>query len=149
LTEILSQIFLALFGITGMAMVVVAVVCLKTRKANNPFPNRDTHPLKEKFPEHFRSPNPSEQSIKQVLIQKIQNNEVEFEIASSRGKGAIEIDGIKFKHIKSKTLQTPEETEEDILKDLDLPPLPDEDKLPTNSTPHAPTKIEEKKHGEE
>lgn len=146
----MSQIFLALFGITGIAMVVVALVYLKTKKTNNPFPKRDISPLEEKFPEHFaKPPNPTGKSIKQVLVEKIQNNEVEFEIATSRGKSAIEIDGIKFKHIKSKTLQTPEETEEDILKDLDLPPLPDEDKLPTNSTPHAPTKIEEKKHGEE
>lgn len=147
MTEILSQIFLALFGITGMAMVVVAVVYLKTRKTNNPFPKDTRHPLAEKFPEHFQNPNPSEKSIKQVLIQKIQNNEVEFEIASSRGKSAIEIDGIKFKQIKSKqTLQSPEETEESILKHLDLPEIPDETKIPTPQAPEEKPKPEVKEN---
>jgi len=119
-----------------MAMVVVAVIYVKTRKTTNNPPQNTRHPLEEKFPEHFKKTNPNPSDIKQVLTQKIRNNEVEFEIASSRGKAAIEIDGIKFKHIRSK--QTPPPTDQEILKDFDLPEIPDNTEIPTPPAPTTP-----------
>lgn len=99
---ILQIFFLAVFAISGIALVVLAVY-VKTMKKTNPFPHsQETHPLAEKFPEYFNKESADKLNLAEIWKEKIRNNEVEYKIFQGRGKPPIVIDGIGFEWIRDK-----------------------------------------------
>jgi len=139
---LLSYIFLALFGITGIGILVVAIVYLKARtNPTSPMPDEKKWVYLKGEPQNqnpnSQPNNPANLSLKQIWLQKIRDGEVEYKTFQGRGKAPIVLDGYAFEYIRNKEPQSTESNE----PNLDYDPKDDPDtikktkKIETEETP--------------